>query len=538
MNIKELYEQHGSLKAVFRNTDHPWNQIRDAYHKAVRDGVMDPLGTGRKRRDGPKPSQGYVRATKAERLLLPKRGSVNHYLFTCAQNNTKVWQPFWQNLTAYAQHLGADIHISRFTYQKRALGAQGDKKVATKEAFAEAEDFWWDDVLAPYFSDTRQKVAPGLVWVGDMNILPTASNPLSGLQTYTGTDSSIFPHVKLALESVPDSKMVYTTGTVTKRNYVQRKAGLKAELHHVYGALLVEVDDKGRWWARQINADKTGAFYDLTTRVAGGKITQGYNAEAVVWGDIHCATLTDTNRRLGWGKGGILDTLHPKTQFFHDVMDFHGPSHHAVKNPHEMFRRHCGGFLDVRNEVVGLCKFLRYSARDWCQSVVVRSNHDEHLERWLREQNGLKDPLNAQFWLAMNNRIYAAIADGREIEGLSEAVQEVNPQPGVRFLQQDESCRVAGIECGIHGHAGPNGSRGTPRGLTKIGDKAITGHTHSAGIIDGVYTVGMSGHLKPDYVKGPSSWSTTHCVVYPNGKRTLVTVKDGRWWAKSGPLPR
>jgi len=58
-----------------------------------------------------------------------------------------------------------------------------------------------------------------------------------------------------------------------------------------------------------------------------------------------------------------------------------------------------------------------------------------------------------------------------------------------------------------------------------------TGHTHSTGIIDGVYTAGVHGKLDMDYNKGPSSWSHSHVITYPNGKRAIITIKDGKWRA-------
>ena len=49
--------------------------------------------------------------------------------------------------------------------------------------------------------------------------------------------------------------------------------------------------------------------------------------------------------------------------------------------------------------------------------------------------------------------------------------------------------------------------------------------------MDGVYQVGTSSRLKLEYNSGPSSWLHTHCCIYPNGKRTLITIIDGQWRA-------
>jgi hypothetical protein len=83
----------------------------------------------------------------------------------------------------------------------------------------------------------------------------------------------------------------------------------------------------------------------------------------------------------------------------------------------------------------------------------------------------------------------------------------------------------------MHGHLGPNGSRGTPQNLNKVGRRANTGHTHSAGIWNGLYVAGTSSTLDFGYNKGPSSWTHSHIVTYPNGKRTIITVYAGKWRA-------
>jgi len=69
--------------------------------------------------------------------------------------------------------------------------------------------------------------------------------------------------------------------------------------------------------------------------------------------------------------------------------------------------------------------------------------------------------------------------------------------------------------------------------LSKIGRRANTGHTHTAQIIDGLFVAGTMTRLRLDYVKGPSSWSHSLIVTYPNGKRTIVTCFNGKWRAST-----
>jgi hypothetical protein len=45
--------------------------------------------------------------------------------------------------------------------------------------------------LARYINDDAVELALVLVWCGEMNILPTAANPLTGLNDYNGRKSNI-----------------------------------------------------------------------------------------------------------------------------------------------------------------------------------------------------------------------------------------------------------------------------------------------------------------------------------------------------------
>lgn len=436
---------------------------------------------------------------------------------------------------AFAKHWNADLLVGTFTYDVGSYSSANVKRGRGKER-AKLD---WAEEVKPYICDESVEIAPGLVWCGEVNILPTAVRPLSGFETYTQRSSGIFPHAKLAMESVASgknepTKLNYTTGTVTQRNYIAKKAGQKAEFHHAYAALIVEVNHRGEWWVRQLNADDSGTFHDLDLTVERGRVKKLSNVEAITWGDIHASVMDPEVKKTCWGEGGMLDQLRPKFQFFHDILAGQKINHHEWKNPHEQYQLHVDGWDSVEAELRHAANFLSRAERPWCKSEVVYSNHDEPwIRRWLRETDYRKDPPNAITFLELQLEAYRAIRDRRSVNLLEHSLRSHRPLKRTRFLGQDEDraiCRGQ-IECGMHGHLGPNGARGTPRGLSKIGKRANTAHTHSAGIIDGLYTAGTSTVLSQRFNSGPSSWSHSHIVTYGNGKRAIITVWKGRFRA-------
>lgn len=521
--IIELWAVFGSIKRVAEEVSCSRGTVQ--YH-LKKHGLTKPLAEGFK--------EGQIK-TKA--VPLPKEG-VKRYILTSAQNNTRLHQEVFSNLLALKKHFGdCELWISRFTYNLSAYKAQpvkpGEEKNTTDPAV------WYTPEIEPYVNDERTQIAPGLVWCGEMNILPTRSRPLSGFETYTGRQSGIFPHAKMAMESIASgkyeaTKFNYTTGTVTQMNYLARAVGHKAEHHHTYGALLVEVTPDGEWWCRQLNADNSGDIYDLTLKVSKGVVYKNQSVEAINWGDIHEEQLDPVIRELAWGKRQMLDTLRPKFQFMHDTISFVRRNHHDSKDPHKRFKIHIEGRDSVEEEVKGSADFLsKESYRPWCQTVVVKSNHDNALEKWLREADYRSDPPNALFFLRCQLMMYEQIASGNDDFLIFEwACRQAGVSKDIRFLREDESfviCRD--IECGMHGHNGPNGARGTPHNLSRMGRKANTGHTHKAGIFDGLYVAGMCAQTDLGYNLGPGSSSHSHIVTYPNGKRAIVTMYGGKWRA-------
>lgn len=456
----------------------------------------------------------------------------NRFILTSAQNNTYVHANFLKSLETMAAHIDAKIIVGTFTYNKFAFSnLDGDD--------------WYDPKIAKYILDEPAILADGLLWCGELNINPTAANPLSGLQSYAKGDSAIVPHVKVQLDSLPTHKtlpvrMMYTTGAVTKRNYVQKKAGQKASFHHIFGALLVEVDSDGEWFVRQLIADSdTGTFQDLDTLYTPDGVVGNYNVEAINWGDVHAEKLDAVVAETSFGNNpdSMLNVLKPKYQLFHDVYDHQARNHWVINDPYFRYKMYVSGTDTVEGDIQKVKDVLEMAQRDFCQSVVVESNHDLALKRWLKEADYKHDPANAVFFLECQLQIYKAIRDHNNgFSILEHCVKKDSSQlNNIRFLKTDESFKICanidgGIECGQHGHLGANGSRGSLGVYEKMESRYNIGHSHSCAIRGGAY---VAGHMMTveaaDYAKGASSWSTSVIVTYPNSKRTIITIKNGKW---------
>ena len=476
-----------------------------------------------------------------EREPYKPSGTVKRYILTAAQNATTVHGECWANLQHVAQYYEAKILVSRFKYQTSAKIAQPSGKPG-KERLVIDEDYF-DPRLDPYTHDSQIELAPGLVFCGEIQISPTAVNPLSGMDGYTGRASCIIPHTKQYLKCVPSSKhdgtkFIYSTGACTLRNYIEARAGQKASFHHVYGGLLVEVCPDGTWFVRQLQHASDGSMQDLNTEFLSD-VTRSTSVAAIVWGDTHVAKADLDVLHMAYSDGGMLDALKPSYQFFHDVLDGRSINPHSIRKGlhHEMFRDWKTGQRSLLEELKATRAFLHeLSWRDWCTSVVVNSNHDNFLQQWLRLGDYKQDHENALMFLKAEAHMYLSINEDPDKDPQLLAHMLRLQDSDIQFLREDESfviCKDSngGIECGMHGHLGPNGSRGTLQQFAKMGRKCVVGHSHTAGIYEGAWQVGLSGNMDQGYNSGPSSWSHSHCVVYPNGKRAMVTMFNKRWRA-------
>lgn len=462
-----------------------------------------------------------------------RQGQVFRWLLTAAQDDTDVHQAFWSNLQAYAQYIGAKILVGGFTYQTMR---HTDRMTLTKTYRRELHDFLRFDPI---------DLGPAL-FCAEMNTLPTAVRPLSGLLTYSRGRDAVFPHAKLAYQTVPQMPGEYvpslmTTGAVTVPNYIQKKAGQKAKFHHVLGATLVEVDETQNVWCRQIHATQNGAFQDLDAKVADGRVTRGHRVKAIVYGDVHLPSLEQVVFENVWGlnRDAMLEALRPEYQFFHDLLSFEFYSRHVQGDPIHRAKMVFSGQSSMQGHVSEGVDFLRLTLREWCRSVEVYSNHPDRLRQWAVKTCERTDVENSMFWHACNIAMLEAEKNqDSDFDLYRWAMRKADPDTmaQIEFVPKGGSFKICqehgGIEHGLHGDEGPNGSRGSAQALARMGAKVTIGDKHSPEILDGVYVAGMTGDLDQGYNTGPSSWRRAHVVTYENGKRTIVTqAGDGRWRA-------
>lgn len=460
------------------------------------------------------------------------------YLLTAAQDETPLHEGFWANLQAYAAHRRAEILVGGFTYQK-GLFEEHSVRAGI-----------YDPRIVAHLHPVETRLAPGFLWCGQANILPTAGNPLAGWQTRGRGGWVAVPHAKIALESVPRMPgnppvAALSTGVATMPNYVRRNAGMKAEFHHAIGFAIVEVAPDGAFWARTVSAEADGSFCDLDVRVTGGEVRPGdARVAAIVWGDIHAEAIDPAMARLSWGIDAapdalsrlrtgrtMVDALRPEIQVFHDVLDFAARSHHNRANPVFMAARHAAAIESVEAEIARAARFIRLASRPWSRTVIVDSNHNRHFNRWLESPDGARDPANSAYWHRVNAAWHAASRAGdRRFDPFEWALREKGAT--FEFVRGGESftiCPESPVECGLHFDVGPNGSRGGARAFARLAERVNGGHTHSPAILEGCYVAGTNGNLWPDYVRGPQSWAHADIVTHASGKRQLV-VKNDRGW--------
>lgn len=362
-------------------------------------------------------------------------------------------------------------------------------------------------------------------------------NPTTGLARLSqGKGGFVFASPKQSLEFVANSNTklphpMMSTGACTIPNYKTTlgnslRTAYLAEHDHTIGGIVVEVENDDIYHFRQVQADEKGRFIDLGTMYTstGTKKVK----PKFIMGDYHAGEHDETAVKA-WTE--VINELKVDEVIFHDLFNGSSINHWEDRNIIIKARKAKKNQLSLEEELkitaVELDRIL--GLKSVKRGVIVKSNHDEFLERWLQEGKFKTDPHNFQLGCKLADKY----VDGMEPlkEGL-DLVGGVKNAKKLLWLDRDQDYKIAGIECGAHGDKGPNGSRGSIKNIEKAYGKCIIGHSHTPGILRGIYQVGTTTHLQLSYNIGPSSWVHCSCLLYPNGQRQLINSINGKWRLK------
>ena len=444
--------------------------------------------------------------------------SKKRFIISWCQSDTKVHDQFMDNIEEYAKRIDASIHIILGRY-KNPTSLDVSNKMKSDE---KSVSYNWDKRVVKYADSNRHNIHKYLCVASDLKIQPTASTPLSGLNSLTGLESCIVGHPRVHMKSLPvldgyPSKLVMSTGAVSLENYTDTKAGKKGEFHHTLGFVIVELDGDV-FHTRQIQCSEDGSFYDLCFLVDNGKVSIHDGAEAVVFGDLH---LGETSQEALDASFKMCDSVNCNNIILHDAFNGHSISHHEKKNPFLLMQRENDGSNSLKKELSSLVEFFEeYENYDF---TLVRSNHDEWLDRWLKESDWRKEG-NRDMYLRLAN----LMADNPVNNGALSLFLSMNTS-NTCCLNINDSYVVGDFELAIHGHVGANGSRGGIVQFKNMNTKTITGHSHSPAREDGAIVVGTLTHLRVSYNSGASSWMNSNAIIYPNGKASNVHILNGKF---------
>lgn len=490
------------------------------------------------------------------------------YIISSHQNNTGYNQKFVENLLALEKDLKAQLVIIPTFYETRAankykltlkpdlqdsLQTFVDKSQLNKVKRMLTGPTWSPELSKYYVSDPFSVTDMLDVLVG-LHTNATATDPLSGLTGISGEKSAIIVHPKVRWQYVPTppgtpSKVLMTTGSISDKNYTFTKAGAKGAFHHTNSALVI-YKRGDTFWPMLVNADASGSFFHLDKYYTKGVGTKwegkGYG---LVVGDLHCEVIDESVLAATWtSKTSLVKSLPIMTQVFHDMIDFNIEHSHHNKNDliyrHALKKYNRSSAVQSINKTCEVLDKIITNSPNTSNFKVVSSNHHDHIYRFLNETSlkHIHSWEDQQLYVNLLSAVFkdSTLGKGGDLRNVNilQKVLQFKLLPPIyqklSFLGRNESFLLYGVDCSQHGDRGPNGSRGGLNTFAGVSHKTTTGHSHTAGIKDGAMVVGHSSNPNHNYNSGYSSWTHSHALHYPNGKRTLITIIDGQWLPGKG----
>lgn len=366
-------------------------------------------------------------------------------------------------------------------------------------------------------------------YISGLKLQAKQINPFTGLKRIgQRTGSFCYGSPKQTLEPIANSKfpkVMMSPGALTHSDYttelfISNRTAYIAHHDHLMGAIVVEVQDDKIYHFRQIQSDPKGRFIDWGV-MYDGKNTQKAGLAAFVMGDLHVDD-HDPDVLNCWKD--VMSELQPDYLVIHDGFNGHSVNHHERKKGVSQAKAFSMDRLLLEKELKRYAEEMNALASFAKKQVkVVKSNHDEFIDRWLEDGLHTKEVHNSY----IGHKLWLAKYEGKDpLEFGATLFGLVKGK--FHFLQRDESFKIADIECGYHGDHGANGAKGSLQSSENSFSNSITGHTHEEKILRGAWSVGTTTHRRVGYNKGASSWTQTSCLVYINGMRQLITSVEGK----------
>ena len=442
------------------------------------------------------------------------------YVITWAQNATPADAGFLTALHAFCSDQTAELAIMPGRH----------KNPTSRWSESQSNEEVWAPELHPYLYLGRKSLNSNLHLISDIRILPTAVTPLTGFESVTGGESCIIPHPKFQAKTVATpshklAKWMMTTGAVTVPNYTDSRAGKGGERHHVLGALFVKIDSRQIFHIWQLNYCKKnqGFIFGRKSYHADGSVRDAAPWKALVMGDAHWRFADPAVVENTFGQ--LCDVLNPERLVWHDLLDAYSCSPHHGADPFKLYAKRQSGYDDVRKEVDSTIDWM-LSCGKGRQNVIVPSNHDNMLKRWIVREDWRRDPVNAEFYLetALAMLRHTRMTDiGTSTPDPFQQMIDARGADNVHVAPVNGRYEVGGIALNLHGDQGPNGARGSRMNIRRVGQRTIIGHSHSPGAEEGCWQTGTMTRLSAEYTGPLGSWMNTHVGINAFDKRCFFT---------------
>lgn len=383
------------------------------------------------------------------------------------------------------------------------------------------------------------------ITLSDLKINAKQIDGTAGMKSIAATKGSfVFASPKQHLGIIPTKKTkfpyaIMSTGAITMADYTttsyaSNRTAFIATNKHVLGGLILEIEDDEIYHYRQFQNAEDGSFIDICVQYNADGTTEDVYA-ILVGGDWHSGMTDPTSIAA---KVDMSKKLKIKAFVKHDGFDGASVNHHEDSKRALKYRRYTHSKASLFDEIQGYVNDLNMMCKHFDEIIIVKSNHDQFLDRWLDDKDITKDPVNG----VVGCQLFVQYAHYKEdpikyavnnIDKLAshnpDGVKTLQKPKAIKWLKIDEDYFYGGIQLGDHGHLGANGARGGIKGFDTSLPQSMSGHSHTPGIYGGVWKVGTSTYLDLHYNNGQSSWMHTDGLVYPNGSRQLINIINGKW---------